>query len=120
MSTRGCRTVLVCALPALALLYLGWFHDDRHRLAAWLVFALPPLLLWAGLLRRWRQAGFWAAVCALFWFSHGVMSAWAHAGTRLLAASEIVLALLVIGAASLPGLAARRQRRREAATGGKR
>ena len=37
--------VLGIALLALAVLYMAWFHDDRHAAAALVVFALPPLLL---------------------------------------------------------------------------
>jgi uncharacterized membrane protein len=106
VSTRPARAVLCAALLALAALYLGWFAGDRDRLAAWLVFALPPLLL-APLAWRGARARFWAAVLALGWFSHGVMSAWSHPGTRALALAEIALALLVIGCASGPGMAAR-------------
>ena len=52
MSTRKpSRIVLAAALLALSVLYVTWFHDDRHRLAALLVFALPPLLALAGVLR---------------------------------------------------------------------
>ena len=47
------------------------------------------------------------AVLALGWFSHGVMSAWSHPETALLAWVEIALSLLVIALASLPGLRAR-------------
>lgn len=106
MTPRVARLVLCMALLALTALYLGWFAGDRDRLAAWLVFALPPLLL-APLVWRGARARFWAAVFALGWFSHGVMSAWSHPGTRALALAEIALALLVIGAASGPGVVAR-------------
>ena len=54
----------------------------------------------------WAMA-FWAAVLALFWFSHGVMVAWSRPMEAGLATIEIVLALVVILAASLPGLRAR-------------
>ncbi|MEE7548878.1 DUF2069 domain-containing protein, partial [Xanthomonas sp. Kuri4-1] len=90
MNARAAHRMLVGALLALAALYAGWFHDDRHRLAALLVFALPPLLL--AVLAPWhRQARFWAGVLALGWFSHGVMSAWSHPPTRTLAWLEIAL-----------------------------
>lgn len=106
MNANAARVVLCGALLALAALYAAWFHDDRQRLAALLVFALPPLLLALG---AWRgaRARFWAGVLALAWFSHGVMSAWSHPRTRPFALAEIALALLVIGASSWPGLRAR-------------
>src|SRR3546814_15197537 len=62
------RIVLAVALFALSALYAAWFHDDRHRLAALLVFALPPLLALAGVLRGGTVAAtsaFWAGVLAL-------------------------------------------------------
>ncbi|KAF1686425.1 hypothetical protein B1992_07680 [Pseudoxanthomonas broegbernensis] len=100
------------ALLALAVLYLAWFHDDRHAAAALLVFALPPLLLAVPCWRGGRRAAFWAGVLALFWFSHGVMSAWAHPQRAALAWAEISLSLAVIGTSSWPGLRARLGARR--------
>lgn len=106
MTAKAARAVLCGTLLALSALYAAWFHDDRQRAAALLVFALPPLLL---ALDAWRgaRARFWAGVLALAWFSHGVMSAWSHPQTRPFALAEIALALAVIGAASWPGLRAR-------------
>ncbi|WP_434212250.1 DUF2069 domain-containing protein [[Pseudomonas] boreopolis] len=106
MTARAPRLALCGALLALAALYVAWFHDDRHRVAALLVFALPPLLLawlaWCG-----ARARFWAGVLALAWFSHGVMSAWSHPETRAFALAEVALSLVAIGAASWQGLRAR-------------
>ena len=95
------------ALLALAALFIAWFHDDRHAAAALLVFALPPLLLAIPAWRGGRRAGFWAGVLALFWFSHGVMVAWTRPDEVLFAWLEIVLSLVVVAAASWPGLRAR-------------
>ena len=111
MSIGPARLMLSASLLALAALYAVLYHDDRHRLAAWLVFVVPPLLL-ALAVPRVARAGFWAGVLALFWFSHGVMSAWTEAAQRPWHVLEIALALLVIGAVSGPGLRARRQARR--------
>jgi uncharacterized membrane protein len=104
------RIVLAVALFALSLLFALWFHDDRHRLAAMLVFTLPPLLVLAAVLRGGNAASkgrFWAGVLGLFWFSHGVMVAWSRPAEGGCAWAEIVLALLVIGSANWPGLRAR-------------
>jgi uncharacterized membrane protein len=100
------------ALLAMALLYLTWFHDDRHATAALLVFALPPLLLALPAWRGGRRAAFWGGVLALFWFSHGVMVAFTRPAEAAFAWGGIALSLLVIGAASWPGLHARFGRRR--------
>jgi len=107
MAAIASRRLTGAALLALALLYAAWFGDDRHAVAALLVFALPPLLLALPAWRGGRRAAFWAGVLALFWFSHGVMVAWTRPGERLFAWLEIGLSLLVIGAASWPGLRAR-------------
>ena len=101
------RPTLLLALIALAALYTYWFLRDKHWLATQLVFTAPPLLLAIALRLRWQRAPFWAGVFALFWFSHGVMSAWTHRETALFAWAEIVLSLLVVTLASLPGLRAR-------------
>ncbi|MCY7313805.1 MAG: DUF2069 domain-containing protein, partial [Pseudoxanthomonas sp.] len=70
MSTS--RRVLAASLFALSVLYSVWFHDDKHRLAAMLVFTLPPLLMLVGVLAGSAKAAFWAGVFGLFWFCHGV------------------------------------------------
>lgn len=101
------RIVLVGALLGLAALYVLWFHADDDRIAALLVFALPPLLLAIGVLARRNTARFWAGVFALCWFSHGVMAAWTQAEHRGLALVEIALALIVVFSSNAPGLRAR-------------
>ncbi len=111
MSARTRDGVLALALLLLAVLYGCWFRDDRHLAAVLLVFVAPPALLCVGVLARRASARFWAGVLALFWFSHGVMSAWAHREAALYAWLEIGLALLVIGLVSVPGMRARFARR---------
>lgn len=101
------RAVLGLALLALAVLFSLWFHDDRHRVAAMLVFALPPLLLLAGVLLGRAKAGFWAGVLGLFWFCHGVMVAYGRPPERGFAWAEIILAIAVILASNWAGLSAR-------------
>ena len=105
------RRVLITALIALTGLYLLWFGALPTPWAALLVFALPPAVLAMAALRGWRQAGFWAGVLALGWFSHGVMVAWTRAPERLFAVTEILLALVVVFAASIPGMRARFSRK---------
>ena len=101
------RRVLIVALIALTGLYLMWFGATPGSWVALVVFALPPAALAMAALRGWRLAGFWAGVLALAWFSHGVMVAWTRPPERLFAMVEIVLALAVVFAASIPGLRAR-------------
>lgn len=97
--------LLLAALFALVGLYVFWFANDPWP--ALLVFAAPPLLLALAAWRGSGRAAFWAAVLALFWFSHGVMVAWTRPLESGLASIEIMLSLVVIFAASLPGLVAR-------------
>ena len=101
------RKLLAFALFALSVLYSVWFHDDKHRLAAMLVFTLPPLLLLVGVLLGNAKASFWAGVLGLFWFSHGVMLAYSDAAARVYAWIEIVLAIVIILASSWSGLSAK-------------
>lgn len=102
---------LAAALGALAALFVGWSATRTEALPGLLVFALPPALLAITALRGWHRAGFTAAVLALLWFSHGVMLAWAEPAQRLFALAEAALALLIVHAACLPGMRARRERR---------
>ena len=102
---------LAAALGALAALFVGWSATRADALSGLLVFALPPALLAIATLSGWRRAGFTAAVLALLWFSHGVMLLWSAPGQRGWAAAATALALVVIHAACLPGIRARRERR---------
>ena len=104
------RRVLVAALIALTGVYLLWFGVSPSPWAALLVFALPPAALAMAGLRGWRKAGFWAGVLALGWFSHGIMVAWTRPPERWFAIAEIVLALVIVFAASYPGMRSRFKR----------
>lgn len=100
------RRVLIVALIALTGLYLMWF-GGASSMAALVVFALPAAALAMAALSGWRLAGFWAGVVALMWFSHGVMVAYTRPPERLFAIAEVGLALVIVFAASLPGMKAR-------------
>jgi len=101
------RHVLVIALLALAAVFIAWFGSQPSPVAELIVFAFPPLALAMGVLKRRRTAPFWAGVLGLAWFSHGVMVAWSRPAERGFALTEVVLALVIVFAASLPGLRAR-------------
>lgn len=99
---------LLGSLIALAALFSLWYLLPREHLAAGLlVFVLPPALLAVGVALRSRLAGYWAGVCALGWFCHGVMLAWSSPAERAYALIEVALALAVIFAANLAGVKAR-------------
>ena len=115
------RRLLRVALLALVLLYGAWFGGTRFddaglgaapQWAALVVFALPPLLLALMLPRHGARAGFCAGVLALLWFSHGVMVAWTRPPERWPALAEVALALVVVLAASIPGLRSRFAKKR--------
>jgi uncharacterized membrane protein len=111
MSPRAQKWTLATVLLALAAVFAVWFAHDRHWLASQLVFTAPPLLLALGVVTGRGKAMFWAGVLALFWFSHGVMSAWSHPETAHFAWLELLLALAVIGVSSAPGLRRRFSKR---------
>lgn len=104
------RMVLMVALAALALLFAAWF-GTRAEWVALAVFAIPPVMCVAALIARGRTAAFWSGVLALLWFSHGVMVAWTRPVERGYAWGEVVLSLVIVAAASLPGLRSRFARR---------
>lgn len=112
MNARASRVVLGLALLALLLLFATWFRGDPYYFGALAVFALPPLLLLIGVVRGSAVAAFWSGVLGLFWFCHGVMLAYDRPAERGYAFAEITLALVIVFAASLPGLRARFSRRR--------
>ena len=97
--------LLLLGLFGLCALFLFWFSSDGWPTL--LVFAGPPLLLGLMAWRGGHLAPFLSGVLALLWFSHGVMVAWSRPPEAGLAGIEIALALLVVFAASLPGLRAR-------------
>jgi len=107
MKRTAAEHVLVAALLLLAGVYAAWFGTRVSPWAALAVFALPPACLAVARLRGSRTAGFWASVLALFWFSHGIMVAWTRPPERGFALAEVGLAVVIILAASLPGMRAR-------------
>ncbi len=105
------KRYLIAALTAISALFVLWFARDTHMVTGMLVFVSPPALLAVATARGWHRAGFSAAVLALLWFSHGVMLLWSEPALRPWAAAETALALLVIHAACLPGIRARKARK---------
>lgn len=101
------RAIRVGGLLALAAVYACWFARDAHAIAALLVFALPPALCAVAVAAGRRTAAFWSGVFALAWFSHAVMVAWTRPAERGFAFAALALSLLIVLAASLPGLRAR-------------
>ena len=101
--------LLLAGLSGLVALYAFWFA--REPWPALAIFAGPPLLLAFAAWRGGNRAAFWAGVLALLWFSHGVMVAWSRPLERDLALIEVALALVVVFAASVPGLRARFSRK---------
>jgi len=98
------------ALLALGLVYALWFARSDEWLAL-AVFALPPFLLALRLRRGGASVAFWSGMLALLWFSHGIMVAWSRPPERAFALVVVLLSLVVVFAASVPGLRARFGRR---------
>lgn len=109
---RRSRMLLALALAALGALYLVWYRDDAHVVAAYAIFALPPLQLSLFVARGGRIARFLAGVLALLWCSHGVMIAWSAPADRGYALAETALSILIVFAASADGLRERARKRR--------
>ena len=99
------RIALVASLVLLTLLYAFWFFPREPVALA--IFGLPPAVLALAVRRAGARPAFFAGVLALLWFSHGVMVAWTRPPERLFALLEIVLSLVIIALASVPGLRAR-------------
>ena len=115
----GASRILIAALAALAALFAAWFAQEPRPWPSLLVFALPPALLAIGQWRARPTAGYWASVLGLFWFSHGVMVAYSRPADRWYGVAEVALALLIIFAASGPGMRARLAQKKAARTAGK-
>ena len=107
LGERPPRLVLSSALLALAALYLWWFHDSPHCVAALILFVPPLALLLPGTLIGSARAAFWAGVLGLLLFCHGVMIAWSEPGERAQALLATALSVVVVFASSWPGLRAR-------------
>ena len=107
-------TAAILALFALQLAWHGWLSPPTQA-DPWPVavfFALPilPALLLA--LLRHRRAGFWGALAALLYFSHGVMAAWASPGELWLGLLQAALSAVLVLAASWDGMRGRFSKRR--------
>lgn len=107
----------VAAIVALWLLHTIWQLQLSSlplplRLIVLTIALLPGLPCMLAWLRDRRSTAFWAGAGSLFYFSHGVMQAWAGEQWRALAFIEITLALLAIFASSIDGIRARFAKRR--------
>lgn len=107
-------TAAIAALFALQLAWHAWLSPPTQA-DAWpvaLFFALPILPALVLALLRHRRAGFWGALAALLYFSHGVMAAWASPGELWLGLLQAVLSAVLVVAASWDGMRSRFSKRR--------
>ncbi|GAB2491623.1 DUF2069 domain-containing protein [Arenimonas alkanexedens] len=104
----------ILALFALLVVWHGVLAPPQQA-APWamVVFFCVPLFpaLVLALLGH-RRAGFWGALAALLYFSHGVMVAWTTPETRMLGLIEALLSTVLVVSASWDGLRARMAKRR--------
>lgn len=106
--------VAILGLFVLQLAWHGWLAPPVHA-APWAMalFFAAPILPAVGLLAlRHRRAGFWGALAALLYFSHGVMAAWVTPEVRTMALLQVALSALLVVAASWDGMRGRFARRR--------
>ena len=107
-------TVAIVALAALQLAWHAWLapptRAEPWALALFFLLPLLPALLLA--LLRHRRAGFWGALAALLYFSHGVMVAWSSPGETWLGLLQAALATVLVVAASWDGMRGRFSRPR--------
>jgi len=86
------------ALTVLQPVWHAWlFPPQSMPLALLLAITTVPLLLPLLAIGNTRRALLWVGILSLFYFCHGVSEAWSAAGQRALAATEIVLTVLLIG-----------------------
>ena len=99
----------ILALFALQLAWHGWLSPPA-KADPWPVaifFALPILPALVLVLLRHRRAGYWGALAALLYFSHGVMAAWSTPGELWLGLLQAALSAVLVLAASWDGMLAR-------------
>ena len=108
------RASAITAASVLALTVLQWaWHawlappQDAPAWAMAAAFCLPLLPALVLLAIGHRRAGFWGALAALLYFSHGVMSAWVSPDQRWLALAQAALSAVLVVAASWDGVRAR-------------
>lgn len=88
---------ILAALALLMVAWEGWIAPIRQG-GSWLLLkALPPLLLLPRIRRGELYTFKWAPLVILFYFTEGIVRAWAETGaSRLLASLEVVLAMAFI------------------------
>ena len=99
----------ILALFALQLAWHGWLSPPA-KADPWPVaifFALPILPALVLVLLRHRRAGYWGALAALLYFSHGVMAAWSTPGELWLGLLQAALSAVLVVTASWDGMRAR-------------
>jgi uncharacterized membrane protein len=107
LATRWCALGSV-AMVALHAMWHGFLAPPRIGAGVAIALAalpiVPALVLFA---LRHRRACFWAAVAALFYFSHGVMEAWADRSVWPLGLAEAGLGAWIVVTGSWDGMRAR-------------
>jgi len=97
---------------ALALYQVLWHCvlATPDKAPAWIItllFALPLIPVCILILIKHRTFAFWGGALALFYFSHGVMEAWAVRELWPLGMGEALISVWVIIASSWDGMKAR-------------
>ncbi len=99
---RRTRQTGFAAWAALALLqvvwHAGWHPPVQGSAALAATVATLPLLLPLLAMRRPSRALLWAGIIALFYFAHGISTAWSLPAARLPALLESFFSVVLIGA----------------------
>jgi uncharacterized membrane protein len=105
--------VSIVALMALVVAWHGFLAPPAQS-SPWAMaafFGAPLLPAFVLVLLGHRKAGFWGALAALLYFSHGVMVAWSSPGTRMLGLLEALVSTVLVVSASWDGMRARLAKR---------
>ncbi|HEX7341578.1 MAG TPA: DUF2069 domain-containing protein [Rhodanobacteraceae bacterium] len=96
LRARRAAFIAWAALIVLEILWHACWQSpiDMPALALAVVPLLLPLLAW----RRPHRALLWAGIFAVFYFIHGVSTAWTTPAARIPSLLEVVLSVILIGA----------------------
>lgn len=112
MSARAIGFACWAALVALHLAWHAWLAPPANgAIALALGVALAPLLLPLLTVRAQpARALLWIGILCLFYFCHGVVTAWGDARARGLGLTEVILTLALIGSLGWSARGYRRKR----------
>lgn len=99
MMAMRCGFLAWAGLLILQIVWHAWLAPPANgQIGLALALTLPPLLLPLLALRRSaKRALLWIGIISLGYFCHGIVAAWSIPSMRLLAITEVILCVLLIG-----------------------